>query len=344
MSSCAIYVLSRSALDLSRALGRELGADVFGPSRFAESGMTGFDSLPAQVGRNFTRYSGHVFIAAAGIAVRAIAPHLRSKGVDPAVVAMDPQGANVISLLSGHLGGANQLARQCAAITGGRAIITTATDCAGVPSLDMLARERGLRIGDPDAIKDVNAALLEGRTVQVFDPLGCLGPLDPSLFTMLDTPDQWQEDRPGVRVHWTVSPKRPGQVRLYAPVLCVGMGCRRGTPASEIREFVERVLTENGLAVESVAAAGTADIKKDEAGLLLAAQELGLPLTFFDADTLKTVDAPNPSAMVESHVGTPGVSEAAALLLCEGGELLVAKQKTSRVTVAVAGRTKCSQP
>lgn len=344
MNYPALYVLSRSALDLSRTLGRELCADVFAPIRFAEEGMVGFDSLPEQVGRNFTRYSGHVFIAATGIAVRAIAPHLRSKDVDPAVVSMDPQGANVVSLVSGHLGGANQLARQCAAITGGRAIITTATDCAGVPSLDMLAQERGLRIGDPDAIKDVNAALLEGRPVQVFDPLGSLGPLDPEAFVRSDTPNPWREGEPGVRVHWTVSPKRPGLVRLYAPILSVGVGCRRGTPAREIHDFVLRVLTENGLAVESVAAMGSADIKKDEVGLQEAARKLGLPLEFFDADTLKTVDAPNPSAMVERHVGTPGVSEAAALLLSAPGELIVPKQKTSRVTVAVAGRTKCSQP
>ncbi len=342
MNRYALYVLSRSALPLARSLAQALEADVYAPVRFAPDGVTGFEGMPELVGQTFSQYAGHIFIAASGIAVRAIAPHLRSKAVDPAVVVMDPGGRNVISLLSGHLGGANELARQCAAISGGRAVITTATDCAGVPSLDMMAQEHGVRIGNANAVKAINAALLEGCPVQVYDPLGCLGDLDTRFFVNRTTLEEWHEGEPGVLVHWKILPKTADTLHLYPPVLAVGVGCRRGTPSSEIHEFLLRVLQKHGLAIESVAVMGSADIKQDESGLLLAAEEFGLPLEFFPADQLKAMDPPTPSSLVESHVGTPGVCEAAAQLLSEGGELLVSKQKTSRVTIAVARRKKCS--
>ena len=110
----------------------------------------------------FPLYRQHVFIAAAGIVVRAIAPHLRSKRVDPAVVALDQRGKHVVSLLSGHLGGANRLAEEVAAITGGVPVVTTATDTEGVVSIDLLAEEKGLVLSNPEAVKGVNMALLQG--------------------------------------------------------------------------------------------------------------------------------------------------------------------------------------
>lgn len=344
MSKRAVYILSRSALDLGQKLGRELDAAVYAPHRFATEGCLGFASLPEQVAVNFTHYAEHIFIAATGIVVRSIAPLLRDKAVDPAVVSMDPAGRFVISLLSGHLGGANALAQQCAALTGGQAVITTATDCAGLPSLDMLAQKQGLRIGDLGAIKHVNAALLEGRPVQVYDPYAFLGPLDSAIFSSLPDAGEWQPGLPGVWVHWEERPPQEAMVRLYPPVLAVGVGCRRGVPEHTIHAFLCKVLREHGLSTLSIAALGSADIKRNEAGLLQTAQELQAPVEFFTPEQLKAVAAPNPSAMVESHVGTPGVCEAAALLLAAGGELLVPKQKTDCVTIAVARRTLCLQP
>ncbi|WP_147820053.1 cobalt-precorrin 5A hydrolase [Salidesulfovibrio onnuriiensis] len=342
MPRYAVYVLSRPALPLARSLGNELDASIHAPSRFAEAGIHGFDSLRELLETTFARFDGHVFIAAAGIVVRTIAPLLGSKDSDPAVVAMDPEGRFVISLLSGHLGGANELARRCAKTTGGTPVITTATDSAGVVSMDMLASERGLHIADLGEVKAINAALLEGRAVRVYDPLGCLGELDAAAFRRVDRPEDLAREEPGVWVYWREGAPGPGLLRLRPPVLTLGVGCRRGTPREEILGLILRVLEENGLARESVAAMGTADIKRDEQGILEAARELGLPLKFYTAEELAAVAAPTPSSMVERHVGTPGVCEAAALLLGEGGELLVAKQKTERVTVAVARRKTCS--
>lgn len=341
MSRYIVYVLSKSALPLARRLGEGIDAPVCAPSRFAQPGMQGFDSLRELVAATFSRFDGHIFIAASGIVVRTVAPLLAAKDRDPAVVAMDPQGQFAISLLSGHLGGANELAKRCAEITGGQAVITTATDTAGVVSVDLLARDRGLHIADLGEVKAVNAALLEGRAVLVHDPLGCLGELDSASFRLVDGPADFRADTPCVRVHWMEGEPRAGLLRLHAPVLTLGVGCRRDTAMEEIRDLIHRVLKENGLARHSVAVMGSADIKGDEKGLLEAARELGVPLEFFEAGELASVATPTPSTMVEQHVGTASVSEAAALLLSGGGELLVDKQKTERATVAVARRKTC---
>jgi len=341
MSRYIVYVLSKSALPLARSLGQGLDAPIYAPNRFVKSGMQGFDSLRELVAATFGRFDGHVFIAAAGIVVRTIAAHIAAKDRDPAVVNMDPEGRFVISLLSGHLGGANDLARKCAEITGGQAVITTATDTAGVVSVDVLARDRGLHLADLDEVRNVNAALLEGRMVPVYDPLGCLGELDPVSFSMVESPGDFKPGDPGVWVHWMEGWSRPGVLRLHAPVLSLGVGCRRGTPMEEVLDLIHHVLDENGLARKSVAVMGTADIKHDEEGLLDTARELNVPLEFFEAEELASVSTPTPSSMVEQYVGTASVSEAAALLLSRGGELLVAKQKSERVTVAVARSNAC---
>lgn len=344
MARYAIHVLSRSALPLAQALGQKLGAVIHAPERFAASGMTGFASLRSLMKTSFTRFDGHVFIAATGIVVRTIAPHLSSKAEDPAVVCMDPQGRHVISLLSGHLGGANDLAIRCAAITGGQAVITTATDTMGVPSVDMLARERNLHIIDLDTIKDINAAFLEGRSVQIHDPLGCLGELDGVLSRPVEFPEDWHTGEPGIWVHWKHQPACTEMLRLVPRILTLGVGCRRGTSGQDIHAFVSRVLKEHDLLPEAVDCMGTADIKRDEQGLLEAAEELNVSLRFFSGEVLAEVDSPTPSSMVEQHVGTPSVCEAAALLLSDGGELVVPKQKTDKVTVAVARRKQCWLP
>ena len=166
----AVYALTPQGARLARGLANELRADLYLPGKLAGPGERAFDSLPELVADVFHEYAGHVFVAACGIAVRAVAPHLRSKAQDPGVVVLDQNGRHAVSLLSGHLGGANDLARRAAAFTGGEAVITTATDSAGLPSLDILARDSGLAIENLEAVRTVNAGLLAGQTVQVFDP------------------------------------------------------------------------------------------------------------------------------------------------------------------------------
>ena len=337
----AVYALTAHGAALAEALADSLCADLYVLGRYAGPRAISFDSLTALVREDtFARYPEHVFVAAAGIAVRIIAPLIVSKTSDPAVVVLDQAGRYAVSLLSGHLGGGNDLAARCAAITGGRPVITTATDVEGVPSVDVLARDRGLRLANAEAIKGVNAALLDGRAVQLHDPEGWLGvAYDPAFQAV--AADVWEQGAPGVWVSWKYDCPDPAALRLYPPVLHLGVGCRKNVPGQEILEHVIRVFQENDLALESVVDLGSAEIKRNEPGILEAAAALGAGLHFFAVDALNEVAVPNPSERVEARLGAGSVAEASALLLARGGRLLVTKTKTERVTLAVAGRSAC---
>jgi cobalamin biosynthesis protein CbiG len=322
----ALYALTPAGLDLARRLARDLDGAVFAPERLAGPGETGFAALGPCLAANFRAFPAHVCVAAAGILVRLLAPLLGSKDRDPAVLALDPAGKFCVSLLSGHLGGANGLARRVAALTGGQAVITTATDCAGLPSLDLLARERGLRIGNPEAVKRANAALLEGRALRVEDPEGRLGDLDPALFEPVDQGGD-------VVVGWRAG--RGPALRLHPPVLWAGVGCRRGTQPEEILGLLRSVFGAESLALDSLAGLASVEDKRGETGLLAAAGELGLPLRFFTREELSRAPVATPSAAAREHLGLEGVCEAAAILAANGA-LLVPKRKTARATLAVA--------
>ncbi len=322
----AIYALTPAGLDLARRLASALDGAVFAPERLAGPGETGFAALGPCLAGNFRNFEAHVCVAAAGILVRLLAPLLGTKDRDPAVLALDQGGRFCVSLLSGHLGGANALARRVAAITGGTAVITTATDSAGLPSLDLLARERGLRIGDLSGVKRANAALLEGRVLRVQDPEGRLGDLDPALFEPVDRDGE-------VVVDW-----RAGQgpaLRLHPPVLWAGVGCRRGTPPEEILGLLRQVFAGEGLALGSLAGLASVEDKRGETGLLAAASDLGAEIRFFTREELSRVPVATPSAAAREHLGLEGVCEAAAVLAANG-RLLVPKRKTARATLAVA--------
>jgi cobalt-precorrin 5A hydrolase len=242
--------------------------------------------------------------------------------------------------LAGHLGGANQLAREVARILGGEAVITTATDTEGLPSLEMAARDLGLTVANLSALSHVSMALLEGDRVRVYDPGGWLQPVLkqwPELFELLDQePGQADDDRPLVWVGWqTLSPGRKCLV-LRPPCLALGVGCNRGTPADEIVQLIHQVLDKQGLEPKSIMCLASVQLKADENGLIQAARELGTKTVFFESEQLAKVDVPNPSTVVQRHLGTSSVCEAAALLAARGGPMLVGKQKSPNVTVAVA--------
>jgi len=337
----AIYALTRKGLELAEKLASNLDGTVYASARFAEGRkVRSFESLPTLVTETFSQFDGHVFVAAAGIVVRCIAPHLQSKETDPAVVCLDQKGRFAVSLLSGHLGGGNELATRCANITGGLPVVTTATDSAGIVSMDMLAQSKGLTIGNIDRVKVVNGALLDKKTVQVFDPADYLGLRGNELFSVV-TQDEWVPNEPGVWVSWRENCPDERALRLYPQVLMLGVGCRRGIPCKEISAHIYNVLDAANLSLKSIGGLGSIDAKSDEVGMLEAASALGVEPTFYPKEALDKVEAPNPSGTVMRRMGVGSVSEAAALLLSNGGELLVEKTKTKTVTLAVARRRIC---
>jgi len=310
-------------------------------------GATVFGRFSDALAQAFDRFSGHVCVMAAGIVVRSIAPVIRHKCMDPAVVVVDEGGRYAVSLLSGHIGGANRLARTVAAAIGAEPVITTATDANGVPAIDTLAAEMGLGIETPGAIKHVHMAFLRDEPVDCYDPMNLIcAKLAGRAFPVSDpfgsrTPTGAAHcTRVGIFVSDTLAPAGERILVLRPKTLVAGVGCNRNTPMPEIKSFLFDVLCRFRFSPASLAALASIQVKADEAGLVELGRELALPLVFFEKDELAAVEGvQTPSRTVEKHVGVKSVCEAAAILAAGRGRLIVPKQASRNVTVALARKS-----
>ncbi|MDF1552995.1 MAG: cobalamin biosynthesis protein [Deferrisomatales bacterium] len=338
--------LTRDGAALVARLAREFpGAKALAPQRFAAEvpGVEGFaEPVRAVIGRLWPEAGGFLLVMAAGIAVRSIAGLLDDKARDPAVVVLDPRGAFAIPLLSGHLGGANALAREVAAKLGAVAVITTATDAVGAPAAEVWARDHDLGVADPAGVVRVNAAWANGEPVGLYvhPELGC-----PELGAELDPHLAWRGSDParaqgftGALIavsHRLATPENAALV-LWPRCLHLGVGCRRAAEPERVADGVRAALAAAGLAEGAVADVASVDAKADEPALHALAAMLGVAFRVFPSAELGEVDVPSPSARVSRAVGTASVSEAAALVASGGGELLLPKQKDAVWTLAVA--------
>jgi cobalt-precorrin 5A hydrolase len=346
----AIWALTPQGSNLAdKVAGHLEGADLFLSCRLSASkpGAKVFERLAEALAREFGEYQGHIFIMATGIVIRSIAGLLENKTQDPAVVVLDEAGRYAISLLAGHIGGANALAAEVARITGGQAVITTATDVNHLPAIDVLAGERGLGIENPAAIKTVHMALLSSKPVRVHDPHYLLGgvkwPPNVGLQETCDPPGRdlagsWQ-GQAGIFVD-DIRMNLPAQVLVLRPrSLVAGMGCNRHTAMQELMELLLQVMDDFSLARGSLSAIASVDLKADEPGMLALAGALELDLLFFSTAQLNSVpNVPTPSKIVEKHLGVKSVCEAAAILGAGSGRLIVPKQTRRNVTLAIARR------
>ena len=336
-----ILALTQKGAALARRLARGLeGAQCWLPEALAEEpGELICHKLAQAFQEAFADNDNLVCVMAAGIVVRGIAPYLKGKDTDPAVVVVDETGRFAISLLSGHLGGANELARRVARGLGGTAVITTATDVHGLPALDLLAVEHGLIIENLAGVRPVHMALLAGRPVRVVDPEGVLYnevSTYPELFS-LDPDLDWALAGPGPAVYVGFRERDwpPEWLRLRPRNLVAGMGCHKETPVEELLAFIRKTFGQERLSLLSLKALATIEAKKDEPGLRMAARSLGVEFLWFTATELKDIPVPNPSPAVARHMQVASVSEAAALK-AGGVELVVTKQKSPNATLAVA--------
>jgi cobalt-precorrin 5A hydrolase len=313
---------------------------------------------------------------ATGIVVRMIAKLAVHKRSDPAVVVVDEKGQYVISLLSGHLGGANALAKRVAGVLGACPVITTSSEVRGKPALDLTAREAGLDIENLPLLSRVARAFLDEERIWVYDPQGCLDPYlggeanlewltgewgrgqDPDSVPLVrQGPGEgpWMDIEPyetserhfgpeqpslGIWVSERVAPMGLDWLILRPRNLVVGLGCNRGTAAAEILGLIRAVFADQDWSPTSIRNLATIDLKADEPGILEAAEALGRPVHFFTREAIETIVVPNPSAVVHRHIGAPSVCEAAALCSAQTQDLLIAKRKTENVTLAVA-RANC---
>lgn len=283
------------------------------------------------VREHFTEYDVLLFICATGIAVRAIAPVLKHKSLDPAVVVLDDQARHVISLLSGHAGGANQYTHMFAAMTGADPVITTASDLEGKFAVDVFARDNGLVVANWKTAKFISVEILSGKGVGLLSDYPLEGDLPEGI-----VPYEGQEDL--MYIHITDQKKEKGNdrcLKLIVPDLILGIGCRKDTPQEMIEEAVASFMNEQELDLRAVKAIQSIDIKADEPGLLAFAEKHKIPFRTFSAEILNQLEGEfSQSEFVESVTGVSSVCERAAV--AEGGELIVKKTKYPQVTLAAA--------
>ena len=356
----AIIALTRNGARMARTLAGSLDRDhaLFIDRRFRKDDDSGeaFD-LPLRpvVKRAFAGYSSLVLFLSAGASIRLLAPLLESKQIDPAVVCVDDAGSFCVSLISGHVGGADQLAQEVAVCLGARAIVTSASHASGTLAVDLLGREFGWRLkADATTITRASAAVINSQPIGIWQGAG--------------EPGWWPDGKP-----------LPGNIAVYATLedlaasacataliisdttsdletlladkitvvyrprsLVIGMGCRRGVPVEELESLLAEALRENGLSAECLAEIATAEIKRGEPGLEQLAERHRVPLSFVQANELNGVFETNPGAITSKSerahglVGVWGVAEPAALLTAGASELLVNREKTTRATIAIA--------
>lgn len=315
----AVVALTKGGRDLGRRVAERLaGAEFFelkGPLAASAPGL-------------WRDYEGLVFVMATGIVVRTIAPLLADKQRDPAVVVCDEGGRFAISLLSGHLGGANELARRVAGVLGAEPVITTASDVLGLTALDLWARQLGLTAGDPQDLTGVMGRLVNTGSLCLWSAYPP-PPLPPDIH-LVDEP---------ARADIVITPRegRAGQGVVFHPKsLVVGIGCKRGVSAERIERVLTGVFRQASLSRHAIRGLASINIKSDERGLLDFARHHGYGIEFFSRERLNEVKNVSGSEVVFRVTGAQAVAEPAAILGAGNGNLLVRKVKCENVTIAVA--------
>ena len=276
---------------------------------------------------HFQTGNGLVFVGAAGIAVRAVAHYVSSKATDPAVVVVDEGGRYAVPLLSGHLGGANDLARTIGRVCGAAPVLTTATDINGTFAVDEWAKRQNCAIPDAGKIKRVSSLLLSGGCVRIRSSWPIEGEAPPGV-TVVDGKDC------DIRLDIRTGDK--DVLRLVPRIAVLGVGCKRGTSQDTIEAALAAMLGKSGLSQMAICAVATIDLKKNEPDLVAFCVSHGWPLYTYSAAQLQTVSGSfTYSAFVQRVTGVDNVCERSAVLAA-GGPLRWKKNAGNGVTRAIA--------
>lgn len=332
----AIVAFTRRGYALGQTLSAALDAKLWFCGKLAgELGANDAGTLRAWTETRFFDSEALVFVGACGIAVRAIAPFVKDKFSDPAVVSIDEAGRFAVPLLSGHVGGANALARRIAALTGGQAAISTATDVNGRFAIDVWAKEQNLVLCDRQAAKAVSAAILEGSPVGFVSKWRVAGSLPEGIGASgADI---------GICIAESTKDSPFSQTLHLVPcAVTLGVGCRRGTSCAQLEQALSQFLQQHALPLDAITQLASIDLKQDEPGLLAFAAAHGLKTIFYSADELKQEQGEfPPSAFVSKTTGVDNVCQRAAQRA--GGEIFIPKTICQGVTFAAAmGRVSLS--
>lgn len=302
---------------------------VYVPARYCQADQYGYDSLAQLVQQLFSQHDCLVFFCACGIAVRMIGPLLRGKYSDPAVVVCDEGGKFAVSLLSGHMGGANEFAAEIADVLGAVPVITTATDVQGVFAVDSWAKTQQLYMEEKQLVKEISARLLQGQPIGFFSDYRWQGTLPVGLKQNEDC--QW-----GICISTEAKQPFLHTLHLQPRNLVLGVGCRKGITAEQLEQAFQQVLEQYQIEEKRIGAVGTIDLKQQEAGLLAWTAQRKLSIAFYTAEQLQHVTGVfTPSAFVQQIAGVDNVCERSAALASNGGRQIVAKQKLEGITMAI---------
>lgn len=307
-------------------------------------------SLSEFASQGFREVEALIFVGAMGIAVRAIAPHVVSKVKDPAVVVIDERGNNAISVLSGHLGGGNELTQLVAEITGANPVITTATDVQGVFAIDLWTKKNNCKILRSDRIKVISAALLSGEKIDFVSDYEISGqvPKNVELRVLRGQKEDKVENAQGeagfderpnvlVSIDKTKIEKANRKCLVAVPQIAyLGVGCRKGTTEHAIEECFEEFMRKSGISADAICLVCSIDLKKDEEGLISFCKKHELEFKTFSAEQLSAVEGEfSGSDFVQKITGVDNVCERSAI--CGSGGIIVnRKMAKNGVTMAIA--------
>lgn len=292
-------------------------------------------SLIQCIGEWFERVDAIIFICAAGIAVRSIAPYIKHKSVDPAVIVIDEAGKFCIPVLSGHAGGANELADRVSKLIGAVLVITTATDIENKFAVDEFARKNNLFITDWKLAKEFSAEILAGENMGIISEIPVLGKVPEELHFY---ENRSHNEKIGVFISnkLNFNPPFDRTLQLVPENIVAGIGCRKGTAAGQISEAVRSCLKEENIRTEALCMAASIDLKKNEEGLNAFCEDMGIPFNTYSPEELRRVEGEfSSSEFVEKVTGVSNVCERSAAAASEG-KLICGKKVYDGVTVALA--------
>ncbi|MEK3936141.1 cobalamin biosynthesis protein [Sporosarcina sp. FSL W7-1349] len=360
MDNVVLVAITKHGVQLIRELKEKMPtADVYYMRKFAygdeeEKGFTLFDgSIRLLLPDMFAKYDGIVSVISLGAMVRMIGPIMKNKKVDPAVVCVDDRGQFAISVLSGHVGGANDLTNLVAEKLGALPVITTASDVQKTIPVDIFGRDFGWTIEDDAHIVTASASVVNEEPLVVVQEAGERNwwkheRAIPAHIQVVDSCEEAlkREFKAALVItdriipeHLATGPLSKNWVIYRPKTIHLGIGCNRGTSAEEIEEVIVSTLAEQQLSLQSVKGISTIELKKDEEGLLEVCKKYGWEFTWYAPDQLNAVLIENPSETVFKFTGAYGVSEPAAKLSASTDTLLLEKKKNGNVTISIARKT-----
>jgi len=324
----AFWTVTRGAGNIAREYKEQLQGDlkdydidVFTLKKYDVENTIQIEDFTTNINEKFSQYDGHIFIMASGIVIRKIAGLIGTKDKDPAVLLIDEGKHFVISLLSGHLGGANELTYLLAGTLKLIPVITTSSDVTGKIAVDTISQKLNAELEDLKSAKDVTSLIVNGQRVNILLPknvkVNCKNSADGFILVS--------------------NRKNIEYTRIYPKNLILGIGCKKDTKAEDILSAIEDCLNKNNLDIKSVKKIATVDVKENEKGLIDAAKSLNLDLEIISREEIKKIqDQFEGSDFVEKNIGVRAVSEPVALLASsQEGHFIEMKAKYNGITISI---------